>query len=270
MSDAKYGLRTITRSLISRQVIVSGSPALLPIPEIVGATQLVIDPGIELLELPGVNCKGEQTIELTVPAKRLPTMAIEYSVGAPEMDALIHGRILEAKTGFAGFVFFESVAESTSIAARTSGQAGYEVVAQDSTSTAEIYYIDPETHLAQKVSVVASSPTGDQVAIGEHMAITLSSALAASGVILRGWIPCTFGNATAITTEDLGVMSIKAMGVDFNGKMAGFIARNCTFLPGGTMGSNPQKSVKMRILPDSNDGTGLGFQFYYTNQTLVC
>lgn len=275
MADAKYGLRTISRSLISRQVSIDNgdgtySTALFPIPEIVAPTQLQVNPGIDLLELPGINCKGEEIIELTVPKGRKPELQFEFSVGAPEMDALIHGNLIESQDDFLGSVFFEAVAETTTIAARTSGQAGYDVAAQTADSTAEIYYIDPETHLARKVSVVASGPVGDQVAISQHLGITLSTALAATGALLRGWVPCVFTKATVISSTSIGLVSVKAMGIDFNGKYAGFSARNCSFLGGGAFGSDPKKSVRLRILADANDGTGLGYQFYYTNQELVC
>ena len=275
MSDAKYGLRTITRSLIYRQVEVSDGlggfvTASLPIPEIVGAVSLVIDPGIQLLELPGVNCKGEEVIELAVPKSRLPTMQIEYSVGAPEMDSLIHGKILASQEDFVGDVYFEAVADTTTIAARVSGQAGFTITAQDAESTAQVYYVDPLTHLAKKLEVVGSAPTGDQIVIGAALALTLSPELAATGAIVRGWVPCTFTQATVITISDVRLVGVKAMGVDFGGKFAGFSARNCSLLYGAALGSDPKKSIKLRILPDQNDGTGLGFQMFYTNEDLVC
>ncbi|QBQ73480.1 major tail protein [Nodularia phage vB_NspS-kac65v162] len=275
MSDAKYGLRTITRSLIYRQVEVSDGlggfvTASLPIPEIVGAVSLVIDPGIQLLELPGVNCKGEEVIELAVPKSRLPTMQIEYSVGAPEMDSLIHGKILASQEDFVGDVYFEAVADTTTIAARVSGQAGFTITAQDAESTAQVYYVDPLTHLAKKLEVVGSAPTGDQIVIGAALALTLSPELAATGAIVRGWVPCTFTQATVITNSDVRLVGVKAMGVDFGGKFAGFSARNCSLLYGAALGSDPKKSIKLRILPDQNDGTGLGFQMFYTNEDLVC
>lgn len=285
MSDAKYGLRTISRSLISRQVEVSDglggfTKALLPIPEIVGAVSLVIDPGIGLLEIPGVNCKGEEIIELTVPKSRLPTMNIEYAVGAPEMDSLIHGKILTSQNNFVGDIYFEAVAETTSIAPRVSGQAGFTVAAQTANSTAQVYYVDPTTHLARKLTVIAANngadppvpnvPEDDEIIIGAALAITISPELVATGAIIRGWVPCTFTKATAISNNDVGLVGVKAMGVDFGGKMAGFSARNCSLLFGAAMGSDPKKSIKLRILPDQNDGTGLGYQMFYTNEDLVC
>ncbi|ALY07486.1 major tail protein [Nodularia phage vB_NspS-kac65v151] len=276
MSDAKYGLRTITRSLIYRQVEVSDGlggfvTASLPIPEIVGAVSLVIDPGIQLLELPGVNCKGEEVIELTVPKSRLPTMQIEYSVGAPEMDSLIHGKIISSQADFVGDVYFEAVADTASIPARISGQAGFSVTPQAAaTSTAQVYYVDPVTHLAKKLEIADGTPAGDQITIGAALAITLSPELVATGAIIRGWVPCTFTAATAITNSDVRLVGVKAMGVDFGGKFAGFSARNCSLLYGAALGSDPKKSIKLRILPDQNDGTGLGFQMFYTNEDLVC
>jgi hypothetical protein len=277
MADAKYGLRSITRSLIYRQVKVADGlggfiTAALPIPEIVGATQLMIDPGIQLLEIPGINCSGEEIIELTVPKSRLPTMQIEYSVGAPELDSLVHGKVLVSRTDFVGDVYFEAVAESTTIAARISGQAGYSVAAQPASSPAQVYYVDPITHLATKLTIVAAdaTPANNEIKIGANLALTLSPELASTGAIIRGWVPCNFTKATIISKENVKLVGVKAMGVDFNGKYAGFSARNCSLMFGSGMGSDPKKSIKLRILADQNDGTGLGYQFFYTNEDLVC
>lgn len=275
MADAKYGLRTISRSLISRQVTVEVTTgvfatALFPIPQIVAPTTLQVNPGIDLLELPGINCRGEEIIELSIPKGRKPELQFEFSVGAPEMDSLIHGHLMTARTTFLGSVFFEAVAESTTVQPRIAGQAGFEVVAQTPDSTAEVYYVDPITHLARKVALVSATPTGDQIFIDASLAITLSPELAATGALIRGWVPCVFSKATVISAKSIGLVSVKAMGIDFNGKYAGFSARNCSVLPGGSFGSDPKKQVKLRILADANDGTGLGYQFYYTNQDLVC
>jgi hypothetical protein len=277
MSDAKYGLRTVSRAGIFRQVYIPsttpGDPptlALIPIPVVVAPTTIAISPNEDVLDLPGVSCKGEEVIEMSVTKGFKPELTMEFSVGAPEMDSLIHGRVMASQANVKGFVFFETVANTTTVAGRSQGEIGYEVTAQTNASAAQIYYVDPSTKLAKKIDVVASSPADDQLAIGQHLAVTFSPELAETGATVRGWVPCTFSKATIITSESLGLITVYGMGVDFDGRFAGLIVRNCSRLPGGQISSDPKKQVKLRILPDPNDGNGLGYILQYTDQRLVC
>ncbi|MHC5939247.1 hypothetical protein [Nostoc sp.] len=268
--DSKYGLRTVSRISLSRQAIISNSPVLIPFPIIVAPTTLTIAQNEDLKELEDVSCKGESVVAFTYIQGFKPEISLEFSVGAPELDTFTHGRLLASADDVDGFVYFEAVMNTTAIAARATATAGYEVTAQDANTHPEIYYIDPITKLSKQVAIVASAPTGDQITVGAHLAITLSDTLAATGSTIRGWIPCTFATATIITAELLDVVAVKAMGIDFNGKFAGFQARNCSRLPAGQLGTDPKREVKLRVLPDPNDGTGLGYQFYYTNQQVAC
>ena len=279
--DSQIGLRTISRCQIFRQVTIPGATAndpatlaLLPIPSIVAPTQAVINLNQDVADLSDVNCKGEQVIAFSYVQGFKPELELEFSTGAPEMDSLIHGRIIGNQNNFPGFVFFEAdtIPGQTAIAPRLASQAGYEVATLTAITgtSAQIYYTDPDTKLHKKITVVDSSPTGDQVVITQHLAITLSTALADKNISLRGWIPCVFPKATVITGENIGLLTVYAMGVSFDQKFAGLIARNCSRLPQGNLGSDPKKQVKLRILPDPNDGNGLGFQMYYTNKEMVC
>ncbi|MEH1789661.1 MAG: hypothetical protein V7L23_29925 [Nostoc sp.] len=268
--DSKYGLKTISRASLLRQLIVSGTLITIPFPVIVAPTTLTITQNEDLKELEDVSCLGENVVAFTYIQGFKPEISLEFSVGAPEIDAFIHGRILAPATNVNGFVYFESIMNSNAIAPRVTGTAGYEVVAQTANANPEIYYIDPATKLARQVAIVTTTPTGDQITIGAHLAITLSDALAATGATIRGWIPCTFASSVIITSQLLDVVTVKAMGIDFNGNFAGFQARNCSRLPAGQIGTDPKREVKLRILPDPNDGTGLGYQMYYTTQQLAC
>jgi hypothetical protein len=268
--DSKYGLRTVSRISLSRQAIVGGNPVLIPFPIIVAPTTLTIAQNEDLKELEDVSCKGESVVAFTYIQGFKPEISLEFSVGAPEIDTFTHGRILASATSVNGFVYFEAVMNSTAIAPRTTGQAGYEVAVQAPNANPEIYYVDPATKLARQVAIVSSAPTGDQITIGAHLAVTLSDSLAASNATIRGWVPCTFATATIITAQLLDVVAVRAMGIDFNGNFAGFQANNCSRLPAGQLGTDPKREVKLRVLPDPNDGTGLGYQFYYTTQQLAC
>lgn len=277
MADAKYGLRTVSRVGIFRQVTIPGATvndpptlAILPIPIIVAPTTIAIIPNEEVLDLPGVNCKGEEVIEFSTTKGVKPELSMEFSVGAPELDSFIHGRVMESQTSVSGFVYFETTASSTPVAARAIDEAGYEVTTQTATSAAQLYYIDPTTKLAKKISIVEATPTGDQVTIGEHLVITFSAELAATGYTMRGWVPATFAKATVATSESLGLISVYGMGVDFNGRFAGLIVRNCSRLPAGQISNDPKREVKLRILPDPLDGNGLGYNLQYTSQKVAC
>jgi hypothetical protein len=144
------------------------------------------------------------------------------------------------------------------------------VTAQAANANPEIYYIDPATKLAKTIEIVAATPVGDQMIIGENLAITLSPELAATGSKIEGWLPQTFANVTLATSNLLETFEVKAMGIDFRGKAAFFRARNCSRLAGGDITQQPERQANIRILPDPNDGTGLGFQMLYTNLSVVC
>jgi hypothetical protein len=280
MSDAKYGLRTVSRVGLFRQATVAASnpgdpptKILLPIPTVVAPTEITINPNEQVLDIPDVNCKGENVIALTLTQGFTPELTMNFSTGTPDFDSFTHGRLMKAETNVPGFVYFEADPKSTDIPARLEGQAGFQVVAQDENSTAEIYYVDDASKLAKKVSVIsgAATPSGDEIKINTALALTLSPELVATGQTLRGWVPCTFDRATIISSDNLGIITVYGMGVDYDGRFAGLTARNCSRLPGnGQISSNPEKSVTLRILPDPNDGTGLGYQMYYTDQKVAC
>ena len=278
MADAKYGLRTVSRVGLFRQVVIPGSGgspptlAMLPIPIIVAPTTIGINPNEEVLDLPGVNCKGEEVIEFSTTKGLKPELSMEFSVGVPEIDSFVVNRVMASQANVNGFVYFETVANASTVPARTTGQAGYEVAAQDATSSAQVYYIDPSTKLARKIAIEAANATlaGDQMTIGAHLALTFSPDIVTAAPTVRGWVPCTFAAATVATSETLGLISVYGMGVDFNGRFAGLIVRNCSRLPAGQISQDPKRELKLRILPDPNDGNGLGYILQYTNDVVVC
>ncbi len=279
MSDKEYGLRTVSRIGVYRQVLITNGtnppiPGLLPIAIPSAPTSIKINPNEDELELPDVNCKGEEVIGLVVTKGFKPEIQLEFPEGVPDMDSFVHGRLMQAQTNIAGFVFFEAQGSTgqVTIPGRVVGDVGYEVAAQSARTNSQIYYIDSQTKLAKEVAIVAvgATPAADQVIIDQHLAITLSPELAASGVILRGWVPCTFAKATVISSQPLGMLTVYGMGVDFGGRVANLTVRNCARRPGGELGSDPKRQVNLRILPDPNDGNGLGYQMRYLNQKVAC
>lgn len=268
---AQYGLRTFSRLGISRYATVSSNIVKIPMPVITAPGTLSIKMNENLPELKGKNCIGQTVTEFTYSEEINPEINVAFSTAAPEFDTFTHGRLLTSTTAYTtGFTYFEITANSTSFPARTTGQTGFGVAAQTANANPEIYYIDPITKLAKVVAIVEATPTGDQMIIDENLEITLSSTLAASGARIEGWLPVTLATATLISSTLLETFEIKAMGIDFNGKVALFRARNCSRLAGGDITATPERSANIRILPDPNDGTGLGFQMMYSNLSVVC
>lgn len=269
--NAQYGLRTFSRLGISRYATVSNSIVKIPMPVIVSPGTLTIKLNENLPELQDKNCIGQTVVAFTYTEEIKPEINLSFSVAAPEFDTFTHGRLLTPTTSYAqGFTYFEITANKTAFPARTTGQTGFGLPAQAANANPEIYYIDPVTKMAKTVAIVASNPTGDQMVIDEDLEITLSTTLASTGARIEGWLPITLPTATIISSTLLDTFEIKAMGIDFNGKVALFRARNCSRLAGGDISEKPERQANIRILPDPNDGTGLGFQMIYSNLAVVC
>lgn len=269
---AQYGLRTFSRFGISRYgEDTDGNIIKIPMPIITAPGTMSINLNEDLPELKGKNCIGQTVTEFTYSNEINPEIQVEFSVAAPEFDTFVHGRLLESKTSYTdGFTFFELDATKETFPARTTGQTGFGLGAQTANKNPEIYYIDPITKLAKVIEIVTATPAGDQMVIGANLAITLSPELADTGARIEGWIPTTLSTATVITSKLLEIFEVKAQGIDFQGKVAGFRARNCSRLAGGNITAEPARSANIRILPDANDGTGLGFQMFYADLDVVC
>lgn len=271
-TDVRFGLRTVSRVGVFRQATVLGNIVLFPFPLIVAPTEILINPNESFEDLLGKNCAGEQVVEFTYNQGTNTELTMNFSTGLPELDSFVHGRLMASQSNVNGFVFFEVDANTVSFPARASGEVGFDVVAQTVGSAAQVYYTNPDTKLAQKIEIVdvLSTPTGDQMIIDDSLAITFSPEIAATGRTVRGWVPCTFTAATVATAEILGLVSVYAQGVDFNNRFAGLIARNCSRIAAGAIGSTAERQINLKVLPDPNDGNGLGYIFQYTNQRVVC
>lgn len=271
--NAQYGLRTFSRLGVSRYAVVGGNTVRVPMPVITAPGSLAIQMNENLPELKGKNCIGQTVTEFTYSEEINPQINLTFSVAAPEFDTFTHGRLMTSTTNYTtGFAYFEITANKTNFPARTTGQTGFGVTAQAANANPEIYYIDPATKLAKTIAIVATNdtPTGDEMIIDANLEIELSPELAATGAKIEGWIPQTFATATLISSTLLGTFEVKAMGIDFQGRAAFLRARNCSRLAGGDITAQPERQANIRILPDPNDGTGLGFQMIYTNLAVVC
>ncbi|MEH2138573.1 hypothetical protein [Nostoc sp.] len=271
MGNVQYGLRTFSRFGVSRYATIDTETVKIPMPIITTPGTLGIKLNENLQKLKGKNCQGQTVTELAYIDGLDPEISIVCAEAAPEFDTFIHGRLLESATSYVdGFTYFELDATKTTFPARVAGEYGYSVTAQTAEPNTEIYYIDPVTKLSKVISIVAADPADDEMMIGQHLAITLSAELATTGAKIEGWVPCPIPVATLITAKLLGLVEIKAMGVDFNNKVAGFRARYCSRIPGGDINEKPERQANFNITPDANDGTGLGFQMFYANLDVVC
>ncbi len=274
-SDVVFALRTITRAFMGRQVElpgVDGNPPiryLIPLAETVPPESLTISSGEGFGEIPGRALNGEGRTEFTYIQDRKPMLNLSYGTGAPDFDTLTSGRIMIPATNVNGQVYLEFVATSTTRPAKTAGQSGYAIAAQTAESTANCYYIDPNTKLSQTIEIIAvgGTPAGDQMIIGAHGAITLSPELAASGYLIRCWIPCVYPTATIMSAATVGLITVYCQGVTFGGDVVIMIARNCSRNEGGDTGGD-KKQTKLKINPDANDGTDTGYQLIYTNENV--
>jgi len=270
-SDVILALRAVTRCFIGQQFtspgVDGGAPInyLVPIAETIPPETMTLSSGESFNEIPGRLLNGEGTREYTYVKERKPELTMSYAAAAPSFDSILVGKQMESVTDYESFVYLEFNATSTTIPAKTSGQSGFSIAAQGANSTANCYYIDPATGLPQTIEIVAASPTGNQMIIGASGAITLSTFLSTSNFFIRCWIPCTYTSATVATSTPIGLLTIFAQGVTYEGQVVEFLARNCARYQGGELGSD-KKGTKLAVLPDPNDGTDLGFQIVYTQE----
>jgi hypothetical protein len=273
MADSLLCFRTITRAGIFRQVTVSGVTSLVPISIAIPPQSVTISPGDDVEEVIQKACDGRDVIAFTYPKGAKPELQMDFGLATLDLEGITHGRVVATSSNVSGYVFAEFVPTTTSVTPRASGQVGYSVVAQAAaTSKAYAYYISPTTKLAVTVAIVdvGSTPTGDQMSIDTHLAITVSDALVTAGLQIYLWCPAIFPAGTILTSTALGLFSVFMQGINFNGTARMLSARNCSRLPGGSAGSDPKQQVKMRILPDPGDGTGLGYTIIDTNLANVC
>jgi hypothetical protein len=266
MSDAIKCFRTITRCGLFRQIDVTGTIVLVPVGLAVPPQSIMVSPGDSIEEPQELALDGREVTSFTYTKAAKAELELKFGMGTLEMEALIHGRVAATGTSIDGWVYAEFVATSvTPYPARAVGMVGKGVTAQTITSKAQVYYIDPVTKLAQKMTVVATAPaTINEVEIGADMAITISAALAATGYNVYAWVPQVIASATILSGTPFGILSLFAMGLSFDNKARIMIARNLTRLPGGGVGAETARDLKFRVLPDPTDGTGLGYSIIDT------
>lgn len=260
MSDAIKCFRTITRVGLFHQVEVNGAVTLVPIGIASPPASININPGDDIEEVPEIAQDGRQVIGLTYTKGAKPELEMEFSLAAPDLEGIIHGRKFASGSSVEGYVFSEFVPTTTSVAARTTGQAGFGVIAQVAATTKALAYrIDKATKLSVPLEIVDSSdtPEDDQIKIGAAMAITVSPELVGEKIQL--WCPQVFATATILTSTPIGLISVFAQGISFDNTARFLKVLNCSRLPGNAIGSDPKRQIKLRILPDPSDGTGLGY-----------
>lgn len=272
MSSPIICFRTITRAGLFRQAVVEGNKVLLPIALATPPTSVNINPNASIQKIPETSCDGRQVTSLSYESGAEPDLDISFGLAVASLESIIHGRIVESRPTIEGMVFAEFLPNGrTVIPARTTGQVGFGVIAQvPATTRAKAYFIDPSTKLPVDIEIVAATPTGNQMMIGGAMLFTLSPELSAANNEIYVWCPCPFTGATAISAKPLGLITCFFQGVSFNNTARLVIARNCTRAGGGSLSSDPKRDLKLSILPDAGDSTGLGYQIIDVDLQAVC
>lgn len=249
--------RKFTRGWLEYQ----GTPPL-PIPVLANPASIELNPGIEQGEIETTSETGERTIALVYDEALKGTIKMAFPGSCPELDSLILGRKFATASSVTSFVVLEIPLRTgvTSYPARTSGQYGFDIVAQTAASTTALaFYVDPTTKLRKTISIVDATPTGDQIIIGNAGAITVSTALAAAEHTITIKVPTTISSATIMTGTATPLVSAYLVGIGFDNKIRLVTAKNCQYIPGAALTGDPGREVNLRILRDPGDGTGLGF-----------
>jgi hypothetical protein len=274
-SDAILGFRTVTRMSLYRQAIVSGTPVLIPIGIPAPPSELTIDAGEDIQEIETVGCDGAKEIAFSYSGGRKPEMNINFSTVTIDLEAAIFGRVaatVPAGTEIQAFAEFNS--EITATTARPVGKLGTTVVAQTATSKAKAWYLDPTTKKAQPLTIVpvaAGGPTGpNEVSIDAALVVTVSPDVVAQKVNVQVWCPCVVPNAVGISSEAIAQFTVEALGINFDGKARHIRARNLSRLGGAQTGSKPERTMKLRINPDSASFSGLGYDVTDLPVAMAC
>jgi uncharacterized protein (DUF1499 family) len=73
-----------------------------------------------------------------------------------------------------------------------------------------------------------------------------------------------------ISNEPVTQFTVRALGVSFDGKARYIQVRNLSRLGGAQTGSNPERSLKLRINPDSSSISGLGYDVIDLSVAMAC
>ena len=261
MADAILGFRTINKCFLHRYVY-EGSPAVLtpkPISLLIPPATAEIDPGISIADIDARTANGAMQTALTYKDKIMPKLKLSFDVGGPELEQLIHGQVVKGFTNVVSAVLFEVEATTQTFAARELGEHGYQVTAQTNGLNSMVYYTDPLTKLSVTLEVVTASPVGNQIVIGEHLALTVSPELAATGYLISGRVNAVVPTATAMSSKQMGLVGVFLTGIYHDQTVKTFSAKYCSLDFGSQLSADGKRSVNLRILPDANCRSGLGW-----------
>jgi hypothetical protein len=267
-----YGFRTITKCFIRRYVLAGTPPVQTPKPLsiLIPPSDVELDPGVNLGELKQRTCTGPLQTAFTFPEETLPKLKLTFDTVGPELEQLIHGRVVKSVANAPTHVLFHVVATNTTIAAKATGEHGGQVTAQTAESGATAYYIDPATRLSKEIAIVDADPTGDEMVIGAGLAITLSPELAATGYTIYGRVPVVAANATVMSNEIMGLVGVFLTGVTFDGLAKEFSAHQCSLDYGASLTADSKRTINLRILPYGGSRSGLGWDIEDIALKVVC
>jgi len=270
--SALLGFRTINKCFMVRYEYIGTPPVLTPRPIsiLVPPSEAEIDPGVSLGEIKSRNCKGQLQTEFTYKEEVQPTLRLSFDLGGPEIEQMIHGKVVKTATNVATRVLFEAQATDTTIPGRAVGEHGYQVGPTVDADTAQAYYTDPLTKLSKPLAIVASGPTGDQIAIGENLAITLSTALAGTGAKIYGYVDVVQASATVMSATDMGLVGVYLSGIYHDGTVRELSARYCSLQYGSSLSADGKRQVDLRVLPDANSTSGLGWDVTEIPLQMAC
>lgn len=268
-NNAILGFRTINKCFMTRWVTESSILVQKPISILIPPTNADIDPGISLGEIKQRNCKGQLQTAFTYKEEVTPKLKLSFDLAGPEIEQMVHGQVVKAYNNVVVPVQFEFDAQET-IAGRNSGEHGYQVAAQANGNNTMAYYTDPNSKLSVPLEVVASSPTGYQITIDDHLAITCGATLAATGYRVYGWVNATTPTATAMSATEVGLVGVYLSGIYHDGTVREFRARYCSLEYGTSLGADGKREVNLRILPDANSRSGLGWDVEEIPLQMAC
>ncbi|BAS59857.1 hypothetical protein LBWT_A0270 (plasmid) [Leptolyngbya boryana IAM M-101] len=252
---------------------VGGVPTLVPIAIAAPPEEMTINPNDQIEKRMVKACDGRKVIGLTYPEGSEPEVEIKFSGAVMELEALMHGKIVAQASGATEVMVFAEFNSADPPGARPSGTIGNSVLAQtEATSKALVTYIDPDTKLAVKVTVKDASDTlvDDECSIGAGMLFTFSPELEAKAVDIQAWVPCSVSNATIVTAEPLGLVSIFAQGVSFDNKARLVSIWSCSRTESAPLADTSERTIKLTILQSPQSASGLGFDIVDTSLLNAC
>lgn len=262
------GFRSFTRMSVRRKYVLNGITYEQPIGLEGSLLRSVdLDPGVTVEDIKGSTLFGSEVTVYTYDQAREGQLQITIGTANSDIEQMLLGRINVADTNFDSWVWHEWEANATTRAALTGSQIGTTVTELTAAGALEdgtyIYYIDGTTGIAVPMTVIDYSGTPaneNEIAVGDDIALKVHADLVSNSRTLYFRLPGVYPTVRRYSATPMNQVGVTIWGTNFDGTATRILnVNNCSLRYGTSISGEPERQITLQILPDPNDGTGLGF-----------